>query len=253
MTTIVLLVSRDFLLDKLFVRLNELICDPNEVNLLVMVDGSGKLFVKTRNLVEASKFNQTLCKHAFNKEKPLKAQGQRRQRIADLHNMAQEHMLPTDYVLMLEDDGIPPTNILMRLHELYREYPDAGFISALEVGRWLNAYIGGWIFHPIDEPKHLTSIMPGGVKEVTSAGFYGCLTKHYKRFTFAPDPSYGPDIAWGLKLAQEGFKNYLDTDLVVDHYNGDTVINPTTKKVRQVRLKKIKGVWRTVHSVAKAL
>jgi hypothetical protein len=252
MITIVLLVSRDFLLDRLFARLDELQL-PIKTNLLALVDGNGKLFLKTRNLVSKSKFNQTLCVHAFNKENQLRGQSQRRQRIADLHNIAQDHLIACDYVLMLEDDGLPPVDTIKRLYDLHTKYPDAGFVSGAEVGRWLSPYIGGWVFEPVNEPKHLTSVVQNGVQEVTSAGFYACLTKHYKRYKFAPSPNWGPDIEWGLKLSQDGFKNYIDTDLIIDHYNGDKVINPTTKTVKQVRLKNIKGVWRTIHSVAKAV
>lgn len=247
--TIVLLVSRSFLLEQIFERLSELFCDRTRTNLLVVVDGDTSLFLKCRN--NAPKLNETLVIKAPHVERRSLSQVFRRKRIGQLHEYAKQFIQNCDYVLLLEDDGLPPRDSLKRLLPLMKE--GVGFVSGLQVGRWNSRYIGGWIFDDPNDPKELSSIEPGGIKEVHAAGFYCCLMRLalYETITIEPTGNWGPDIETGRIISTIKYKNYMDTDLVVDHYAENGRIFNLKDDVRIIKLRKDRGIWRTMHVVMK--
>jgi hypothetical protein len=60
-TTIVLPVSREQHLLRVFASLENLECDRERTGFLVFVDGEPELYLVARNLVEHSKFSEKLC------------------------------------------------------------------------------------------------------------------------------------------------------------------------------------------------
>lgn len=255
MVTIVLLVSRNFLLDKLFLALNELECQTTETNLLCIVDGDLKLFLRTKKMVSISKFGEKLCIRA-DSTNPSRSQVQRRKRVAELHNMASQYIGEADYILTIEDDGIIPKDALVKLLKHMKNL-DAGFVSGLELGRWTTAYPGGWLFDNPEEPNELRSVTlpdkPGLVK-IHAAGWYCCLVKKqlYEGFPHSPDRHWGPDINFGRIISSQGHHNYMDTSIVVDHHTeAGKIINLATTQVRNVCLRKDKGTWRFIHHIQK--
>lgn len=249
---IVLLVSRGFLLERLFKRLNEM-KSKNPTSILILVDGDLNLFLKVRNLSTGLN-REKLCVRSETVKPPSRSQHYRRKRIAELHNEAKQYIQESDYIILLEDDGLPPKDLLTRLEDAYEKYPDAGFISGLEMGRWITPYIGGWIVDDPNDPSELESVtIEKPIQEVHAAGFYAMITKRelYEQHDFKPHRNYGPDLVYGFKLSAMGYTNYMLTDLVIDHYTETKVINPDTTPIRKTHMKKVKGIWRFVHVVQK--
>lgn len=254
-TTIILLVSRDFLLERIFKRLDELEC--NNTNLLVVVDGDINLFLKTKAMVTQSKYDNQLCVRADTAGKPSKSQIYRRKRIAELHNLASQYIQEADYVFTLEDDGLPPADSLVKLHEHMRAHPEAGFISGLQLGRWITSYPGGWLFDDPSDPHELRSVtLPEapGLINVHAVGWYCCLVKKelYEGFEHEPGKNWGPDIRFGQVISSRGYKNYMDTSIVVDHFreNG-TVVNLENTRPKSVCMKLDRGTWRFIRAIDK--
>lgn len=256
MITIVLLVSRDFLLSQLFNRLDKLLCDRHMTNLLVLVDGEKDLYLKARNLTVASNFAQKLCVSAKPPKHRSPSQSFRRKRIAYLHNEAKTYIEPCEYILLLEDDGLFPLDGLDKLLKLYKQYPDAGFIEGLELGRWLSRYIGAWLVDDPFDVKEIRSIdyKPDTVISIDAGGLYFTLTRfsRYMDHMFAPTNNFGPDIIWGLELRKQGYTNYIDTSILVEHHNSSGRVFTIDKDPPSIlNLKKRNGIWRTFHSVQK--
>lgn len=255
--TIVLTVSRKLVLERLFASLELMTCDRRRTSLLVVVDGNMELFLKCRNLVNESKFEQRLAIQYKTDKKLLKYNKlARRRRIADIRNQSKEYMWDSEYVMGLEDDTIAPQGALKRLLRAYTTKPYAGFIEGLELGRWGLPYIGAWQVDDIYEPKDVRSITMPGVEERTelieidAGGFYCYLTKHeeYIRHEYKPfedGSQFGPDVDYGLSLRRKGLMNYIDVNIVCDHYDEKSrLINPTTTPVTPVRLMRDKAGWR---------
>lgn len=250
--TIVLLVSRSFLLDDLFSGLARLDCDRTQTNLFVLVDGDINLYLKVRKLIDMVTFNNKLVVRAPHVERRSPSQQFRRSRIAYLHNLAKQYLNPCDYILTLEDDGLFPSNGLTKLLKSYKRRPNAGFIQGLEVGRWQSRYIGAW---NVDNPADPTSIesitYKKGLLSIDAGGLYFCLTKyeHYIDHEFKPTNNFGPDITFGLALRNKGLKNYIDTSIVLDHHNESGRIFNLKDTIKTVSMRKSRGIWRSVWRV----
>lgn len=259
--TIVLFVSRDLILERLFARLELMTCDRTKTNLLAMVDGDPNLFLKVRNFVNESKFNERLSIQYVNPKSNLVPKynynPMRKNRIADIHNESKKYMWESEFVFGLEDDTIPPQNALTKLLRGYATKPYAGVIEGLELGRWNIPYIGAWRVDDIYEPKDFRSIaMPAPedrkeLIEIDAGGFYCYLTRHeeYTRHqykAFEGGKQFGPDIDYGIALRRKGLFNYIDASVVCDHYTETKfAINPTNTPVTETRLMKEKsGIWR---------
>lgn len=255
MISILLLVSRDFLLDKLFERLNELELPEQEVSIILLVDGDLNIFLKARNKMPSLKFAQKLCVRTEARSKrPSSSQHYRRRRIAELHNEAKQYIQGADLLFLLEDDGILPKDALIRLLKVYNTNDNVGFVSGLELGRWITPYIGGWLVDDPSDPQELQSIdIEQEVQEVHAAGLYCMLVARevYEQHEFKPDPNYGPDLVFGFALAAKGYKNYMLTSLVVDHHTSNKVINLKTTQPKKTHMVKKRGRWVFVHRVAK--
>src|SRR5215218_5460353 len=134
---IILPVSREQHLLRVFASLENLECDRGRTGLLVYVDGEPELHLTVRNLVEQSKFAEHLCFQG-NIPGPRKefSINTRRRRIALIHNEIHKLIKPCEYVFLIEDDGALPPDALSRLLADYKAHPYAGFIEGVELGRW---------------------------------------------------------------------------------------------------------------------
>lgn len=241
-TTIVLPVSRDMFLDRIFMALETLECEANNTNLFAYVDGDMNLFVKTRNLVEQSKFAQRLCVQRRRQEGRIKVYDlkRRRLRISAIHNEMRQYIQPADFILLTEDDTVLGALALKRLTRAYSERPYAGFVSGVEVGRHGVTHIGAWRVDDVYDPTKIESIdaQQTGVEEVDAAGLYCTLVRysHYVKHDFKPFDrnDLGPDVEFGLELRQMGQKNYVDHSVRCEHRTPTeslTVANTPTMKV----------------------
>jgi hypothetical protein len=69
------------------------------------------------------------------------------------------------------------------------------------------------------------------VEEIDAGGLYACLTRnrHYVKHEFQPYEgcAFGPDVEWGISLRQQGYRNYLDWSVAVEHCRPDgTSVHP---------------------------
>lgn len=246
MITIILPVSRKNFLNRVFKSLNELECDPSKVNLLVTVDGTGDVFEKARNLTVASKFNERLCVYGKKAPANVSSMRRRRQRISEIHNTMKGLLRRCDYIFLTEDDTLLPPNALLKMMEGYRFFPEAGFITGVQVGRWGYTSIGVYTANDmITEVR--SELSASGLQEIDASGFYCLLTKksHYIDHDFQPfEDILGPDVQFGLRLAMSGYKNYVDWSVNCTHMTlkGDIDVHNTAIQ-RITFTKESNGKW----------
>ena len=256
-TTIILPISRDQHLLKVFASLELLECDRERTSLLALVDGEADLFLMARNLVDQSKFAERLCVQGnIPGERREFSINTRRRRIAAIHNEIRELIKPCEYVFLIEDDGVLPADALSRLLADYLAHPYAGFIEGVELGRWGIPYVGAWRADDVYDTKRIESVLPHTaeildgamrpvgevpdrvVEEIDAGGLYACLTRyrHYVDHEFRPFDgcAFGPDIEWGIALRQQGYRNHIDWSVAVEHCKseGDSVHPMATPAVR---------------------
>jgi hypothetical protein len=281
-TTIFIPISREDHLAKLFASLEALQCDSATTSLFTYVDGPAGLYVKARNFTEQSKFGERLCVQRPPEKHPVRNFDlyMRRLRIAQIQNEAKQYLGACDYIFGIEDDTIVPANALTKLLRDYGIYPYAGFISGVELGRWGIPYVGAWRADDVYEPTKLetaiqgtevvsadlkeASLVAGGgielglenvvkrpvaIEEIDAGGFYCYLTRA-KSFldhehTSFDGNNFGPDVAYGLALRQQGLKNYIDWSIQCEHRKatGEAVTLANTQP-RQVVMTKRDGRWR---------
>lgn len=239
---IILPISRSEHLPTLFAQLEHMDCDPNQTSLLCYVDGDMALLQQTQTFVDHAKFiNKRCIQRVQDTLKPSKfSTTERRLRISKIHNELREFIGDCDYILGLEDDTIPPTNMLKRLLHDYALYPYAGFIEGVELGRWGFPYVGAWRTDNVYDVTNIKSCLPlplyqtddynhikqgVTIEEIDAGGFYCFITKceHYIKHEFKPygRDVLGPDVEFGLNLRREGYKNYIDWSLICKHMRSD--------------------------------
>lgn len=255
MVTIVLLVSREFFLQRIFANLDFLECNAEETNLLVYVDGDWNIYEKARNLTQASKFKEKLCVYRRKGLPNVGSIRSRRKRIADIHTEVKEIIVNCEYIFLLEDDTLIPNNTLKMLLKDYADNPYAGFISGIELGRWGYTHIGAWRVDDIYDPKRITSIPMkssvssdtlNDVEEVDAAGFFCCMVKKDNYLKTEMDPFediLGPDVNFGIKLRQAGFKNFVDYGIRCRHLTKRGDINFQNSVIVQMEFTKDGEKW----------
>jgi len=248
-TTIILPISREQHLLKVFASLELLECDRERTSLLAFVDGEADLLLTARNLVEQSKFSERLCVQGnIPGERREFSINTRRRRIAAIHNACRELIKPCDYVFLIEDDTTLAPDTLRRLMSEHLSHPHAGFVTGVQCGRWGINHLGLWAADDPYEPTKIESLMPGdGVEEVDAAGLYACLIRSdlYRRHEFKPfSDALGPDVDLGLALRQWGHRNYVDFDVWVDHLKPDGMaLTKTNTKPVQIKFVKQNHAW----------
>lgn len=230
MTTIVLLVSRSDFLDRVISKIELLDCNKNDTNILAIVDGDNALYIKTRNLIQDTKFNQRLTVKSdcpgtgsrFNVK-------ERRKRIAFLHNQARELIQHDEgYIFTVEDDTLIGTSALRELMKIALNNRAFGMAEGVELGRWGVPYVGAWIADDIYDTKQLTSVenkytSPSDelVENIDAGGLYCSLIRAdlYKQHEFTSDNGLGPDVNLGLELRRLGFQNFIAWHVPCTHLN----------------------------------
>ena len=213
-TTIILPISRSSFLPQVFASLEFMICDRSITNLITYVDGDQKLFEQARNYTITSKFAERLSIFRGKGQSNPSSIKSRRQRIADIHNELKGYIKNTDYIFLTEDDTLYHPSTLRKLQETYSNYPNAGFITGVQVGRWGLRYVGLW---EVDNVYETTKISSSGLKEgvhkIDASGFYCLLTKkeNYIKHNFQSfQDILGPDVNFGIEMRRQGFDNYVD-------------------------------------------
>lgn len=251
MVTIILTVSRDTFLQRVFASLDFLDVKSDQVNLLTYVDGGPELYLKARNFTMNARFKDKLCITRKHGDAHVGSMRLRRQRIADIHNEIKPLINNCDYVLVVEDDTVIPANTIKKLLDDMAGRSSAGFVSGVQIGRWGYNHIGAWKVDDIYNTKKVTS-MPVGkdVESADAAGLYCCLIKKdvYLNHTFSPfEDVLGPDVNFGISLRQQGYQNYVDFSLKCKHLDRDKkeikTIDFINTKVIQVEFTKEADKW----------
>lgn len=245
--TIVLPVSRPDFLHRIFAQLEMMECDRENVHIFTYVDGPIQLMDVAKNLTHESKFKSKQCLFRHKGLPNVGSVKGRRKRIADIHNEIKGRIQPCDYVFLLEDDTLFPTDTLQKFIKTLSEEPFAGFISGIEIGRWGYEMIGAWKADDIYDAKCLTTVaLAKGVQEVDAAGLYCCFMKYdvYKKHTFAPfSDILGPDVNMGLYLRQQGYKNFVDHSIQCKHLTKRGEITVEKANIVQVEIKRTDTGW----------
>lgn len=250
--TIVLLISRQEYLHKVFSYLELMNCDSNKTNLIAIVDGNDQLFVDSRNRVEMSKFSNRLCVKYVNNDKVIPdVIFARRLRISDIHNQLKQYIDECDFIFGIEDDTLVPKNALLNLLRDYTLKPYAGFIEGVELGRWGVYYVGGWKSDDIYKSTKLSSVMPPNdprtLQEIDAGGFYCFMTRRdtylSHKFDTFENNSLGPDVNFGMTLRKEGFMNYIDWNINCIHINKDKNISYPKMTPQQIEFIKKNNTW----------
>lgn len=239
---IILPVSRRDYLSRIFVQLELMECDRQNTSIVCYVDGSLDLFQETRNLVVNSKFKERLCVYRKKGIGSVSSIHGRRQRISDIHNEIKELINETDFIFLIEDDTMFPTNTLQKMLHTAMIKRYFGFISGVEVGRWGFTHIGGWVVDDIYNINEITSIQKGqGLQEVDGAGLYCCLTtrENYMKHNFQPfEKILGPDAGFGFELRKRGLKNYIDHSIECQHLTKKEALTVSNSKIIRVKFEK---------------
>lgn len=254
--TIIIPISREQFLDQIFARLELMDCNPEETNILGIVDGDQALFVKARNLIQNSRFKERLCTQFRSpyKLRHFDTLG-RRLRISDIHNQAKGYLTSgTDLVLLTEDDSLLPANCLKKLLYDFTIWPHAGFIQGAQVGRHGISHIGAFRALPdVYEPTTIESLLPPEdkttIESIDSGGFYAALMKAdtYVNHEHKPfdNNSLGPDATLGFETRRSGYQNYIDWSIPITHLTKSRQITPSNTPLQKVTFtKNDRGTWR---------
>lgn len=243
--TIILPISREEYLSQVFSALEMMDCNRKLTNLIAIVDGDEELFVKARNFVSSSKFNETLCvQFSSDDERPTNIL-ERRERIAKIHNELKYYIKDCKYILGIEDDTVVPPNTLKYLLEDYEKHAYAGIIQGVELGRHNKTYVGAWRADDIYEPTLIKSILPEEGKtleEIDAGGMYCFLTLKdtYINQTFQTfeNNGMGPDADWWISLRQKGYSNFIDWRIKCTHLSPKGNFSIATHKPVSVGFRK---------------
>jgi GT2 family glycosyltransferase len=171
----------------------------------------------------------------------------RRQRIADMHNEMKKFINKCDYVFLVEDDTLLPKDALTKLLQGFEKYPDAGFISGVQVGRWGIRLCGIWKVDNAIDPEIIESELPQeGIQEIDAAGFYCCLVKknNYIEHNFEPyQKILGPDFNFGLYLRKKGLKNYVDWSINTTHVTKKEILTVENTDIQKIVFFRDSGQW----------
>lgn len=240
--TIVLPVSRIDYVYNIFADLEMLDCDSKHTSLLVCVDGDVDLYGKVNDLTRRSKFFEKLCVYRKKGKPDPTHVRKRRQRIADIHNELKEYLKGATYYFLIEDDTKLPSNALQKLTTLYSQYPTAGMVSGLQLGRHGFLHVGAWTVDDVYQPSLIESIpFDRKTRSVDAAGLYCCLVKadRYEAHTFKPfQDILGPDTDFGIELRRQGYQNYVDGSLLCGHRVQNGVIEFHNSDIVTVRFDK---------------
>lgn len=246
-TTIVIPVSRPDYLHRIFAQLDLMPCNQEEISIIAYIDGDLQLYEVANNLVVNSKFKEKSCVFRHKGIPNVGSVKRRRERIAAIHNELKALIKKCDYVFILEDDTLPPLNIFERLITHMSSYPHAGFISAVEIGRWGYPMIGAWTVNDVYDPTVLITVPEGeGVIRVDAAGLYCCMMRYdmYLKHTFKPFLDIlGPDVDMGLELRKVGYSNYIDYDLKCKHLTKRGEMTFDKIDIVQVEIKRTQNGW----------
>lgn len=181
----------------------------------------------------------------------------RRHRIATIKEQSKDLIRRCDgeFVIGLEDDTVfSRLGSFDRLIRPFRSHPNTGFVEGVQMGRWGARMIGAWQFDstplptwaktllpPKGElPEHVTAMLP--LQYITAGGFYGYATRKSlylnHDYYWSESQPWGPDVNFGLWLADLGYRSMIDWSLIFGHDDHGTVGWPDAQPLAEITFNK---------------
>ena len=229
---IVLAISRHDFLERVVAAIeSQTAINPETVSIVAIVDGNDELYLKARNLINQTRYAESLVvlfseSEAFSPRYNILA---RRRRIAKIHNQAKE-LVPkgAKWVFSVEDDTVIPKNALIEMLSFASPKKSLGQITGVELGRWGVPYVGAWAINDVYSPTKVTSIpnvtgYPNAIENIDACGLYCSLIRAelYKNHVFTESNGLGPDINLGIELRQKGYENFIHWGIRCAHLTTD--------------------------------
>lgn len=181
------------------------------------------------------------CTYIVDKNNPVASVGEVKDMIIGrIMNTFKKHIKSSEYVFVVEDDTVVPSDALKKLMTDIHMMPKAGCIQGVEVGRHNTSYIGVtrmaevYTYPPLpNKPNPDTQYMgcltvqspefkAAGVEEIGGGGFYCSLFKSaaYKKVDFEErlKECSSVDVVVGPKLRRIGYKWYVDWSVRCTHH-----------------------------------
>ncbi len=247
--TVVLPLSRHWRVEAMEDQLLDLDTDGIDVNLLVIVDSQDFT-------ISWPQLKPQIVYMDENHPGEINAYA-RRQRIADIMNLARQHVPDSDYVFIVEDDTEIKSHYLKTLVETYQHlektYGAPGILSGVQAGRWASSMLGIWDTDNKDNPTIWeTRPLGEGLEPCTATGIYCSLTQT-KLFKDTPFRTtyQGPDVNFGLDLRLKDRTNWVKWDLICGHVTQTKTIYPTpeTGTIKFIKDDLAPGGWKQVETV----
>ncbi len=258
MITILLTVSRIDYLEKVITSLELLECNHENTNILAIVDGNDELYLRTRNLINDTKYLERLTVRAkLDSQFSRLDVPTRRKRIAEIHNQAKTYISHNDgFIFSVEDDTTFPPETLQRLLKQATQAVSIGFVEGVELGRWGVRYVGAWTVNDIYLPTQFVSVEKEPLEvmptKIDAGGLYCALirTELYKAHIFNADNGLGPDINFGIDIRQKGYEAYINWSVRCTHHYQDGKEHKTVTAdddAQIVTITKLKNKWHVTY------
>lgn len=255
MITVLLPISRTEYLRAVFNCLAEL-DKPKDTELIIITDGNRELEQAVNYKLESINFHRIQI-ISFG-DTPAEDIDSRRYRISAIHNKAKHFVSEDcDYVMLVEDDTVYPSNTLDQFLKTFRMFADkqVGFVQGVELGRHDTPYIGAWTADSDITPTRIESVMPKdsqphGWKFILAGGLYCCLVRAdlYRQHTFEPYykgkiKGLSCDFNFGIWMKQKGYNSMLFWNVQCDHIGERGSVNLGNTTPRQVIFEKTRDKW----------
>lgn len=182
----------------------------------------------------------------------------RRQRIADILNLARTN-IDSDYTFIIEDDtDIPPQRRMWQIRDkiALAQNPKTGIISGIQAGRWAASMIGIWKTDNIDNPTTWETLpFPDPTKTPDEADATGLYYAFMRTELFKNTPlrcTYqGPDVNFGLDLRRKGYYHLVAWNETCGHTTHQKTIYPTpeTGTVKFIKDDLSPGGWKQTDTI----
>lgn len=261
--TILLPMSRPNNIDRMIKQVSDMIVESFDTNILVVADNVNITEDMIQKSIKKNKCEKKLYKFVSTglNAAPEGNIPRRRQRIADVFNLARNNMPEdTDFIFVMEDDTVVNNKAFAHLYYTFQTIASVGkgtkvgFVSGLQVGRWGFRMLGAWRtneFTKKENEKFIVETIPFNrtsiIDKIDAAGLY-CFVTTREAFvnTEFKVNSFGCDVNFGFDLRRKGYKNFVDWSVEAGHLINIRVLYPNENTV-VVKYESENGVeWKRV-------
>lgn len=229
--------------------------DPTLTNLCIIIDGDQHLIANTiKKFAEAKRYRSFHMKINEDWHPNEVRLAVRRMRVADIHNQSKDLVAKTDgdIIIGLEDDTVfDRMESFAQLYAPLLADDKIGFVEGVQMGRWGANIIGAWQLEGTPPTTAMTLLPSEGLQRITGGGFYGYATSrslymNHEYYTSSAQP-WGPDVNFGIWLVSQGYKCFINWDLVFGHNDYNKILYPDDAKIRLANLvfnkDEVTGKW----------